>query len=82
MLPLIGAADLESGDIVGVADALFCSSRWMPCNTPPTLRGLTLVRPRTVRALRSRACLTRGGSSNRATTLAGAKETIEPNPCF
>ena len=45
VLPLTGVADLEQGDLVGVAHAPLL----MPCNTPPTLRNLTLASLRTAR---------------------------------
>ena len=45
LLPITGVADLEPGDLVGVAHAPLL----MPCNTPPTLRNLTLASLRTAR---------------------------------
>ena len=61
MLPLIGVADLEPGDLVGVADAPFLRIPLVPCNTPPRLRDPTLVRLWTARYLLSCARLTRRG---------------------
>ena len=50
VLPLTGVADLELGDLVGVAHAPLCASRYMPCYTPPTPQNPTLAKLQTTRS--------------------------------
>ena len=83
VLPLIGVADLESGDLVGVADApLFahpaeCLATPYPrCGAPP---WSDFGQP----GLCGRGLDGRGGdSSRRAAALAGGNGTFEPSPTF
>ena len=61
VLPLLGVAELEPSDLVGVADAPLCPSRWVPCKPLSRLRVPSLVRPGTAKSLRSRGRRTRKG---------------------
>ena len=58
VLPLIVVADLEPGDLVGVAGAPLLRIPLGALQHPPRLRGPALVRLRTASSLRSRARLT------------------------